>query len=244
MDYYRHDTQTERGLGDQSDLEEVGNKLRSLSPINLARAANPAVQTVVHIDGLSERYFRLAHNLKSERGIDHDARSPLSLFKTPPKEYSGDYQEHLVEQYRLYVEMSDRVSARRALSNTFFLAANTLLLSLISVLSRFLLQQSLFSTIISILVLAGPIAFCLMWRALLSSYQKLNAAKFEVISELESRLPASPFDYEWGKLGRGKDLEKYRPLTSVERAVPLIFVAMYSVLALVLLLATQGVVKT
>ena len=168
----------------------------------------------------------------------------LSLFKTPAKEYSGDYQGHLMDQYRLYVEMSDRISARRALSNTFFLAANTFLLSIISVLSKFALQESLFSTFISILVLAGPIAFCLAWRGLLSSYQRLNAAKFEVISEMEHRLPASPFDYEWSKLGRGEDREKYRPLTTVEKTVPLIFVAMYFVLALVLLLATQGIVRT
>jgi|SRR5438034_4399838 len=148
-----------------------------------------------------------------------------------------------MDQYRLYVEMSDRISARRALSNTFFLAANTFLVSVISVLSRFLLQQSIFLTIISILVLAGPIAFCLTWRVLLSSYQQLNAAKFEVISEMERRLPASPFDYEWNKLGRGKNSETYRPLTNLERTVPLIFVAMYLVLALVLLLATQGIVR-
>ncbi len=35
------------------------------------------------------------------------------------------YQAVLLEQYKLYVEMADRVSARRALANTFFLTLNT-----------------------------------------------------------------------------------------------------------------------
>jgi hypothetical protein len=34
----------------------------------------------------------------------------------------------VLEQYKLYVEMADRLSARRALANTFFLTVNTAVL--------------------------------------------------------------------------------------------------------------------
>ena len=37
------------------------------------------------------------------------------------------------EQYKLYVEMADRVSARRSLANTFFLTLNTALFTPIGV---------------------------------------------------------------------------------------------------------------
>jgi len=30
------------------------------------------------------------------------------------------YKEHLLEQYKIYVEMADRISARRNLANVFF----------------------------------------------------------------------------------------------------------------------------
>lgn len=38
------------------------------------------------------------------------------------------YQAHLFEQYKNFVEMADRVSARRNLANTFFLTLNTFLI--------------------------------------------------------------------------------------------------------------------
>jgi hypothetical protein len=42
--------------------------------------------------------------------------------------YGGDaaaYQAAVLEQYKIYVEMADRVSQRRGLTNTFFLTLNT-----------------------------------------------------------------------------------------------------------------------
>ena len=43
------------------------------------------------------------------------------------------YQSAILEQYKLYVEMADRVSARRALANTFFLTLNTAVFTAIGV---------------------------------------------------------------------------------------------------------------
>lgn len=40
----------------------------------------------------------------------------------------------LLEQYKLYVEMADRVSARRGSANTFFLTLNTTAVTAIGVL--------------------------------------------------------------------------------------------------------------
>jgi hypothetical protein len=162
------------------------------------------------------------------------------LFKTSEKSYTGNYTEHLLEQYRLYVEMSDRLSARRALTNTFFLTANTALLSAIAILSRYYFQQTRLGAIIVLFVVAGPIAFCWAWHSILTSYQKLSTAKFEVIHELETKLPANLYDHEWTKLGRGKDPKKYTPLTNIERIVPTVFVMMYLILAAVDFLVALG----
>ena len=38
-----------------------------------------------------------------------------------PEEYGDKYPDHLLEQYKLYVEMTDRVSQRRERSNPFFM---------------------------------------------------------------------------------------------------------------------------
>ena len=42
------------------------------------------------------------------------------------------YKDHVLEQYKLYVEMADRISARRSTANTFFLTLNTLLVGALS----------------------------------------------------------------------------------------------------------------
>ena len=37
-----------------------------------------------------------------------------------PDEYGEKYQDHLLEQYKLFIEMADRVSQRRDQSNRFY----------------------------------------------------------------------------------------------------------------------------
>ncbi len=48
------------------------------------------------------------------------------MFPYPTTKY-GKYQDHALEQYKICVEMADRVSSRRNLANTFFLTLHTLL---------------------------------------------------------------------------------------------------------------------
>ena len=38
------------------------------------------------------------------------------------EKYGDKFQDHLIEQYKLYVEMADRVSARRAQTNRFYIS--------------------------------------------------------------------------------------------------------------------------
>ena len=53
----------------------------------------------------------------------------------PEEEYGENYKAHLLEQYKLYVEMADRISARRQTANSFFLSINTAIIALISYLN-------------------------------------------------------------------------------------------------------------
>jgi len=52
------------------------------------------------------------------------------------EEYGSNYQAHILEQYKLYVEMTDRISQRRDQSNRFYSALLTGLLAVISVVAR------------------------------------------------------------------------------------------------------------
>src|SRR4051794_34978490 len=74
-----------------------------------------------------------------------------------------------LELYKLAVEMADRISARRALANTFFLTVNTGLAALLG------------GKELRWYVAVAGLVFALAWWWLLQTYRKLNRAKFEVI---------------------------------------------------------------
>jgi len=133
----------------------------------------------------------------------------------------------LIEQYKLYVEMADRISSRRSLTNTFFLTLNT---AAFTVVGLFLAGPTSVIAPRAWLVLPffALTVQCMAWFWLIRSYRQLNTAKFQVIGALEERLPASPYwRAEWFALGEGKDKSKYWPLTHLEQWVPLLFVAIY-----------------
>jgi hypothetical protein len=136
---------------------------------------------------------------------------------TEDSEDRGQY----LELYKLAVEMADRVSARRATSNAFFLTVNTALLAFVS---------SGLDDTLRLVALAG-IALSGTWWALLKSYRDLNAAKFDVITEMEKNLEAQIFDDEWKRLKERRQegwRGRYAEFGAVERFVPLIFAALYA----------------
>ena len=132
------------------------------------------------------------------------------------------YQNHLLEQYKIYVEMADRISQRRGSANTFFLAINTALIGALA---------AMFDKIpmpVAPIFFLGAAIFCVAWFLLLRSYRNLNSAKFEVIGHIEKRLPCSPYwSAEWRALGEGKDWRKYIPLSLVETLMPIVFYLLY-----------------
>lgn len=150
--------------------------------------------------------------------------------------YSSEdqYQDHILEQYKMYVEMADRISSRRDIANTFFLTLNGLALGSAGALIEkgYSLSQK-WALIFPLLVLW---LLCFFWNRLINSFKQLNGVKFHIVGELEMRLPASPYrKAEWeGLLKEGKDRKVYWPLTHVESKIPLIFAAAYLFAAIAL----------
>ena len=141
------------------------------------------------------------------------------------KEPADKYQAAILEQYKTYVEMADRISARRALTNTFFLTLNTAVFALIGV---FLQNHQNAATWLLVFPLIALLGQCAAWFYLVRSYRQLNTAKYQVIRQLEERLPVSPYwPAEWKALGEGKDRSKYWPLTHIEQWIPILFAATY-----------------
>ena len=115
--------------------------------------------------------------------------------------YGEKFNEHLLEQYKLYVEMADRISERRMQTNKFYISLLSGLLALLSILvSVGKLNQTLIFVIVSLL----GIALCILWHINIRSYRQLNSGKFKVIHEMEQDLPFPCYDKEWEILGEGE----------------------------------------
>ncbi|MQS39729.1 RipA family octameric membrane protein [Streptomyces katsurahamanus] len=149
-----------------------------------------------------------------------------------PSDYAcgkDGYQGAVLEQYKLCVEMADRVSSRRNLTNTFFLTLNTAVVATLAAVFPGEVRQPrpVWVVLSGLLILLTQ---CLVWWVMMRSYRQLNAAKYAVIGALERRLPAFAYsDGEWGALGEGRDWRRYVPLTYVEQWVPLTFGTAYVV---------------
>lgn len=148
--------------------------------------------------------------------------------------YGESFKADLFEQYKLYVESAERVSERRVSANNYLLTVNAFVVTLYSILAA-----SPYKSYWTVLVPVAGVLVSLTWYRIIISYRDLNSVKFKVIHELEQRLPAALYEYEWQKAeeGRGK---AYHPLTHLERWVPIIFIALYALLAI---LGSLGLVR-
>jgi hypothetical protein len=90
------------------------------------------------------------------------------------------YQAHLLEQYKLYVEMADPVSIRRQTTNSYFLSINTALLAFDGYLASKDLTANLW------LIGCAGIVLSVLWFQIIASYRDLNSAKFKVLGEIEA----------------------------------------------------------
>lgn len=148
----------------------------------------------------------------------------IDIHSKPESEYSDKYKDHALDQYKLYLEMADRISSRRQTANTFFVSLNTVLIALAGYAQTATSSGKLFYFLVSL----SGLVICYIWYRLVKSYKNLNSAKFKVLHEVEKELPFKLYDAEWEAVGRGKNKSLYHPFTSLEMRVPWVFGALHA----------------
>lgn len=135
---------------------------------------------------------------------------------------AGKLPEGYLEQYKLAVEMADRVSARRGTANTFYLAIQSALIALMSV-----------EDVDRWAVATAGVLLALTWFLQLRSYRQLHTAKYSVINAMEAKLPAAVFTEEWSMLKKERPTawrERYTELGYIERLIPVAFGVVFAAL--------------
>lgn len=151
-------------------------------------------------------------------------------------DYGQQYKDHLIEQYKLFVEMADNVSARRAQTNAFYITVLSALLAIVSIAAEKFPSDVQLVTFLAVSLLGGTL--CYVWNVNIRSYRQLNSGKFKVIHEMEEQLPYPCYTREWEFLGKGENAQKYLQLTRIERyvpylmAVPFVLLFCYSIYSL------------
>ena len=159
------------------------------------------------------------------------------LIRYTKESYEGSYSSDLLEQYKLYVQSAENVSARRVASSHYLLALNTALVALYGIQAA-TFGQSYWTLLVPII----GVVVSQIWHLIIKSHRDLNTVKFQIVHKLEKHLPAAPFDYEWQVAEEGKS-KSYSPVTRLEQWIPRAFILVHLVLAIVIVLVILGLVE-
>lgn len=139
-----------------------------------------------------------------------------------------DIKEKL-EIYKICVDMADKTSERRLKNNTFIITINTGLISLNSYLSLSQEIQPIWHFILSV----SCIIINIYWIFLISTYRKINEAKYQIINNFENEFELRPFTNEYDLLN-SKD---YYHLSTIERFIPATLIILNAVIILLSLVS-------
>jgi hypothetical protein len=150
------------------------------------------------------------------------------LHKSPISEIE---QKNLLEQYKIYIEMADRVTERRTKVNSFYLSILTGLFVFSSL--PYFKDSIVTAPTKQITLITGltGIFICILWWINISSYKNLNSLKFQVIIDMENSLPYPCYRKEWDE--KSPRVKKYRRLRKAESLVPIVIAIPYSIASLI-----------
>ena len=157
------------------------------------------------------------------------------LIRKAQETYGDSFSGDLLEQYKLYVQTAENVSARRVASSRYLLTLNAAFIALYGLRSTGFGQSywTLLIPVVGILV-------SILWYLIIKSHANLNRVKFDVIYELEQHLPAVMYKYEWYLAEEGKG-KAYRTVTTFEQWIPILFMVLHVGLAIMIILAVTGI---
>ena len=141
--------------------------------------------------------------------------------------YGASFDTALIEQYKIYVQSAENVSARRIASIRYLLTINAALVALYGFQST-ASGQTYWTLLIPPI---GIIASLLSYK-IIKSHAALNRVKFKIIHEFEQLLPLTMYTYEWKLAEEGKG-STYRAVTGIEQWLPILFVVLHMIVFVV-----------
>lgn len=181
-------------------------------------------------DPFTHEQILLAEEVNSIDGVvdivmNYEQGKYINVFNETGKAEPLTSQE-LFEQYRLFTETSEALVNRRQNVNSFYITANTALITIAA--TAFSLSGDLASKLLITLVLSVPgVLLNHSWKKLLESYGIINSSKMKIISLLEKQLAASLYDAEWQVMSNKYNKVPYVSFSDGEKMLPQIFIGVF-----------------
>jgi hypothetical protein len=132
------------------------------------------------------------------------------------------YLDHMLEQYKVFVDVTLQYWKHIESANNFFLTLHT---AIVSAFTFLLIRKVEVPKALVPLLVTMSCAVALQWFLLLRSLQKLNRSMHEIIQEWEKQLPAQPHRVEYYKLfQRGP---RYFKIQKLYTFIPILALAAY-----------------
>ena len=190
-------------------------------------------QCLYGVDRFSKKRTELAEKAPTLKDVKEKVR------RYEDGEYSiftGDIRtmdrSELIEQYKVFLETSESLIARRQTVSSFYVSANTALITIIGALIA-VLDKTNERVVMLILISLVGIILSASWNRILSAYGMLNGSKMKVISMIEKELPATLYDTEWDVMSDRLNGQKYVSFTDSEKKAPRAFILLYIILILI-----------
>lgn len=161
---------------------------------------------------------------------DLPSKLEQALFQESFSKMATLHPEMILDQYKLFVETTEKVYEKRQTTNSFFVSLNAGICAVIGYLFAKDADPALRS-MAWLLPLFGLI-LSYYWAMTILSYKQLATGKFKIIDLIEKKLPLALFSAEWSALANGENHNVYQPVTTLEIRIAWVFVVVYAIVLL------------
>ncbi len=175
----------------------IGSKSKNSVPVNWE--FNETVRQNKKYKIVKLKKPELPKYLKKEKGIiENDS---VQLIQTLLNMKLTSNPELLLEQYKIMVLSTEKVTEQRLKVNNLFFTVTTSLLSISALVGKLIgfTNDNTALLAISLMIFFSLVALVIsfFWQKLIKSYGTLNNGKFRLINEIENQLETNLFQREW-----------------------------------------------
>lgn len=199
---------------------------------------------------INDRLYSFDKNIKERTCLADIVEDEEKLFEIIKGFNNNDYihlmnkdydVSVLLEQYKIFSDSAEKLVTRRQSMNSFYLSANTALITIGATVFALSEGDNMISKLIIVIALSVPgLLLNISWLKILKSYFINNRGKMKVLSMMEKHLAASLYDAEWKAMKNRYSKERYVSFTESEKKLPQVFIVFYTladIAAIILLLS-------